>query len=102
MSFLRMLLELATGRRWYSEEDLGDAFFDGVAVGIAFEDGTYGDEDFMGTAWNKARAYLKEDGDCWQDTWRYSGGNTLDLEFSIKQFLTMYFCRFRHWIKEMQ
>jgi hypothetical protein len=72
---------MAQVNRTYTKEDLRLAFEDGVAVGIASQDGTFG-EDFMGgPAAEKAKAFIKQEGssllgpgEYWERLWAYSGG----------------------------
>jgi len=70
--------------RIYTKQDLELAFTDGVTVGIASQDGTFGREDFMGgPAAEKAEAFIKETGrglsgsgysEAWERLWAYCGG----------------------------
>jgi hypothetical protein len=74
---------MATERR-YSVEELEQAFRDGVAAGISSQDGTFGEEDFMGDAGTKADLFIKKSHrglypTDWEDLWAYcGGGNVLD------------------------
>jgi hypothetical protein len=104
---MKHLLELATARKWYTEVDLGLAFVDGIAAGIAAQKGTFGTEDFMKDASLQTIAFLSSVG-CptptyplgprdWQDVWRAVGGSDVLDQKDLETPLIFY--KIRLWIR---